>query len=70
MQGGVVDYWMFNCQQDNRFDLAMMSLKVNYVQLCLFWAYFIYYCEDGHWPPPFKIKIHQGGGSLPAGSRA
>ena len=39
----------------------MMSLKVNYVQLCLFWAYFIYYCEDGHWPPPFKIKIHQGG---------
>ena len=40
----------------------MMSLKVNYVQLCLFWAYFIYYCEDGHWPPPFKIKIHQGGG--------
>ena len=39
-----------------------MSLKVNYVQLCLFWAYFIYYCEDGHWPPPFKIKIHQGGG--------
>ena len=49
-------------QQDNRLDLAMMSLKVNYVQLCLFWAYFIYYCEDGHWPPPFKIKIHQGGG--------
>ena len=40
----------------------MMSLKVNYVHLCLFWAYFIYYCEDGHWPPPFKIKIHQGGG--------
>ena len=40
----------------------MMSLKVNYVQLCLFWAYFIYYCEDGHWSPPFKIKIHQGGG--------